>query len=166
MPRESQRRKPEVRVSWNGFSPNIIWHFSTSFLQLTDSDLSTLSGYPKQPMKMPPSKDYLYAPKSFPLMSFQWRQCPLVRLSIVYISLIFSCTFHWSSRCRSPLSIEQASNWNGFYKCTGEGSWLFMDHRTFMVMHNGPGTFPPTRLCHPSEHGIYIPGRKQYFLKR
>lgn len=112
-------------MSWNGFSPNIIWHFSTSFLQLTHPDLFTSSGYPKQPMKMPPSKDYLYAPKSFPLMSFQWGQCRLVRSSIVYISLIFSCTFHWSSRCRSPLSIEQASNWNGFYKCTGEGSCLW-----------------------------------------
>ena len=38
-----------------------------------------------------------------------------------------------------------------------------MDYSTFMVMHNGLGTFPPTYLCYHSEHKIYISGRKQYF---
>lgn len=34
-----------------------------------------------------------------------------------------------------------------------------------MVMHNGPGTFPPTCLCYHSEHNIYISERQQLFSK-
>lgn len=70
-----------------------------------------------------------------------------------------------STSCRSHLSIKQAINWNRLNKCTGELSCVFMDYSTFMVMHNGPGTFPPSCLCYHSEYKIYISGRKQYFLK-
>ena len=65
---------------------------AVSLLLLVNPDLSLLSGHPQQLMKVPHSKGYLYAPKSFPL-SFQWGQWPLVRLSTVDISLIFSYSF-------------------------------------------------------------------------
>lgn len=132
-----------------------------SLLLLIYPDLSTSSGYPQQLMEVPPSKGYLYAPKSFPLMSFQRGQWPLVRLSTVDISLIFSHSFGWAAvAAASWTSNRQLIGTDLINVLEKEAACLWT---TFMVMHTGQGIFPPTYLCYHSEHKIYISGRKQYF---